>query len=175
MSTMSAEQYAQQVGAELVKEMRRSGREQPTGMPTPGEAAQLIVSTVAAPAENPLAARIGPVWSSARTREALGIRTRQALNSRRGYGTVLGVATTGGHVYYPLFQFRRHGEVVEVHPNLVPVLKILREVDSWTVAAMLQSTDPDLGVSAVEWATSDRDQARLRQWAHAVHGELTAR
>ncbi|WP_247090120.1 hypothetical protein [Ornithinimicrobium sp. F0845] len=143
-------------------------------MPTPSEAARLILGTEAAPAQNPLAARIGPVWRSARAREALGLNSRQALNSRRVNGSVLGITTTEGQVYYPLFQFRRHDDKVEVHPHLVPVLKILRDVDSWTVAAMLQSTDPDLGVSVIEWATSDRDQQQLRQWAHTVRNELTA-
>lgn len=174
MSTMSAEQYAHRVSDELVRAMRRAGRHEPTGMPTPGEAAELILGTVGAPAENPLASRIGPVWSSARTREALGLRTRQALNSRRVNGTVLGITTTEGQVYYPLFQFRRHGGTVDVHPHLVPVLKVLRKVDSWTVAAMLQATDPELGMSATEWAKSDRDQERLRQWAATVQSELTS-
>lgn len=175
MSTMNAEQYAHRVSDELLRAMRRSGRDGSAGMPTPGEAARLILGTQAAPADNPLAARIGPVWSSARARQALGLNSRQALSSRRANGTVLGITTTDGQVYYPLFQFRRVGEAVEVHPNLIPVLKVLRDVDAWTVAAMLQSTDPDLGVSATEWATSDRDQEPLQRWAHAVRHELTAR
>ncbi|WP_161958422.1 hypothetical protein [Ornithinimicrobium cavernae] len=175
MSTMSAEQYAHRVSDALVQRMRRAGKGSTTGMPTPDEAAQLILDTTAAPAQNPLASRIGPVWTSARARAALGLRTRQALSSRRANGTVLGITTTEGQVYYPLFQFRRQAGRVEVHPNLVPVLKALKDVDSWTVAAMLRATDPELGMSATEWATSSRDQARLRDWAQDVRRELTPR
>lgn len=105
----------------------------------------------------------------------MGLRTRQALSSRRSNGTVLGVSTREGSVYYPIFQFRRHGDGAEVHPGLVPVLKTLKDVEPWTVAAMLQAKDPDLGASAVDWVRSGRSQARLEEWARAVKHELTVR
>lgn len=173
MTTLSPEQYAHRVSDALLKGLRRSGRERVAQLLTPDEAAQLILDTVPAPAQNSLAERIGPVWSSVRTREALGLHSRQALSSRRAHGSVLGITTTEGQVYYPLFQFRREGQKVEVHPNLVPALKALRDVDSWTVAAMLQSSDPDLGVSAAEWARRGLPRDRLVEWALTVKRELT--
>lgn len=174
MPTMSAEQYAHRVSESLVTQLQRAGWCGTSGMPAPDEAARMIVESSVAPEENPLAERVGPVWSGSKTRQALGLRTRQALSSRRANGTVLGVTTSDGQVFYPLFQFRQRGGKAEVHPNLVPVLKSLKAVDSWTVAAMLRSTDPDLGMSAAEWATSGQDQEQLRGWAHAVKRELTA-
>lgn len=175
MSTTSAEQYAHEVSESLIRQMHRSGWRQVSGMPAPIDAARMILESSSAPADNRLADRIGAVWSGTRTRQALGLRTRQALSSRRANGTVLGVTATDGQVFYPLFQFRRRGGTVEVHPNLIPALKTLKDVDSWTVAAMLRSSDPDLGMSAAEWASSGRDQARLSQWAQTVKRELPAR
>lgn len=173
MTGLSPEQYASRVEAVLLRELRRGSGRSISSMPTPEEAAHLILETEAAPGGNPLAERIGPVWSSARTREALGLRSRQALSSRRAHGTVLGVTTHEGTVFYPVFQFRRHGAKVEVRPSLVRALKTLKDVDSWTVAAMLRSQDPELGTSALEWATSGRNQDRLGEWALAVRRELT--
>lgn len=175
MSVLNPEQYASKVEAELVKQLRHSGKRPVSSMPRPDVAARLILETLPAPGESLLAKRIGPVWSSARTREVLGLGTRQALNSRRAHGTVLGIKTREGAIFYPIFQFLRRGETAEVHPNLVSVLKILKEVDSWTVAAMLQSDDPDLGMSAIDWVNRDGDQTTLEEWASTVQRELTSR
>lgn len=173
MAVVNPEQYASRVEAALLRELRRTGRHDLRSMPTPEQAARLILETREPPAGNPMADRVGPVWSGARTRQALGLRTRQALASRRANGTVLGLPTREGNVYYPLFQFRRRGGAVDVHPHLVPVLKTLKDIDPWTVAAMLRATDPDLGMSAAEWAVSERDQSALRAWAGAARRELS--
>lgn len=176
MAVVNRDKYASEVRAALVREFeRRPKRAFGDDLPTPEEAAQLILDAETVRSDNPMAARIGPVWSGARARQALGLHTRQALSSRRAHGTVLGITTREGSVYYPLFQFRRTRDAVEVHPDLVPVLKALRDVDSWTVAAMLQAEDPELGTSALEWAKSDREQGRLQEWAQDVKHELTAR
>jgi len=57
------------------------------------------VETERAPDECAIAKRIGPVWSSTRTRERLGLVTRQALSSRRARGTILGVKTRDGESF----------------------------------------------------------------------------
>jgi len=61
-----------------------------------------------------------------------------------------------------------------VHPNLVPVLKTLKDIDGWTMAAMLRSADPGLGMSAVEWVESGGDLTRVEAWAVTVKHELTS-
>lgn len=175
MTTMSPEQYASRVQTALLQRLKHSEPRLVSQMPSPDEAATLIMQTRTAPTHHPLRERIGPVWTSTRTREALGLKTRQALSSRRSHGSVLGLTTGDGKVFYPVSQFRQRGSVTEVDPLLVPVLKILKDIDSWTVAAVLRSPDPDLGMSAVDWARQGKDGSRLEQWAHAVRSELTAR
>lgn len=64
--------------------------------------------------------------------DALGWGRDGALDSRRSHGTILGIETREGGVLYPVFQFRRRGGRVQVHPNLVPVLRALKGIDSWT-------------------------------------------
>jgi len=174
VAAIDPEQYASRVEAELVRLLRSSDERVLSSMPSPQDAAQLIMDTEPAPGDSPLADRIGAVWSSAGTRERLGLGTRQALNSRRLHGTILGIKTREGGVFYPVFQFRRRGGHVEVHPNLVPVLKTLKDIDSWTIAAMLQSKDPDLKMSPVQWANSGGDQTLLEEWAETVKRELAS-
>lgn len=103
MSTMSAEQYAHRVSESLVAQLQGAGWRGASEMPAPDEAPRMIVKSSAAPVQNPLVERIGPVWSGSKTRDALGLRTRQALSSRRANGTMLGVTTTDGQVFYRCF------------------------------------------------------------------------
>src|SRR5699024_5551666 len=118
--------------------------------------------------------RNGPVWRSAGTRERLGLGTRQALNSRRLQGTILGIKTREGGVFYPVFHFRRRGGHIQVHPNLVPMFKALKDIDSCNITVLLPSIDPDLGMSVVQWVNRGGDETLLEEWAETVKRELAS-
>jgi hypothetical protein len=90
-------------------------------------------------------AEVGPFYDSAGARLQLGLRTKQALDSRRNTQTVLAMQTGDGTWLYPAWQFTGDGRV---HQVLLPVLKELRGIDRWQVGVWLVSRHPDLeGIS----------------------------
>jgi hypothetical protein len=90
-------------------------------------------------------AEVGPFYDSAGARLQLGLRTKQALDSRRNTQTVLAMQTGDGTWLYPAWQFTGDGRV---HQVLLPVLKELRGIDRWQVGVWLVSGHPDLeGIS----------------------------
>jgi hypothetical protein len=87
-------------------------------------------------------ADVGPFYDSAGARLQLGLRTKQALDSRRNTQTILAMQTGDGTWLYPAWQFTGDGSV---HQVLLPALKELRGMDRWQVGVWLVSEHPDLG------------------------------
>lgn len=60
--TISAEQYASRVEAALVRELKRAGGRSIESMPSPDDAARLLIDVnVARSDDNPMAEHVGPV------------------------------------------------------------------------------------------------------------------
>lgn len=125
---------------------------------------------------NTLADLLAQYWTGARVRKALGIRTRQALDSRRRHGSILGVKSTDGDVLYPVEQFHRRADgQVEVKPALVPLLRALREHDSWAVGVLLCTPAPELdGLTPFDWAQQKRPAETLERLGRRVAREWSA-
>lgn len=134
------------------------------------------VFDIAHDSHNELAALLGPFWTGARTREALGLNSRQALASRASNGSVLALKSADGDVFYPISQFQRRSDgTVEVKPALVPFLRHLRHFDPWAVGVLLHTPAPELGnLTPLDWARQDRDPATLIHLARAVAREWSA-
>lgn len=140
-------------------------------LPSPERAAEVLRDMVAT-APHPLADRIGPVWSSIQTREQLGLNSRQALDSRRRSGSILGVRASNGAIYYPVSQFRVVNGAVEVRPALAAMFKALRDQDPWAVATLLTVPAPELeDQSPLQWEYADKDSSALAMLAHRVRRE----
>jgi hypothetical protein len=97
-------------------------------------------------------ADVGPFYDSAGARLQLGLRTKQALDSRRNTQTVLAMQTGDGTWLYPAWQFTGDGRV---HQVLLPVLKELRGMDRWQVGVWLVSEHPDLDSMSPRQALRD--------------------
>ncbi|MFC7500928.1 hypothetical protein [Nocardioides sp. GCM10030258] len=127
------------------------------------------------PAESPneLAELLGPFWSEARVRNALGVLTQQDLASRRRDGSVLGLESSDGVVVYPVSQFHRRPDgCTEVKPDLVPVLQTLSEFDPWAVGLFLQTPAPELDdLTPLEWMRTNRPAEGLEQLAQVLARE----
>lgn len=97
---------------------------------------------------NELADLLGPFWSEAHTRNVLDRELSGSYAKSVATGSVLGVVSSDGDVFYPVFQFRREPAGpeagVRVDPALVPVLRILRDLDPWTVGVFLHTPAPEL-------------------------------
>lgn len=159
--------WIDQVKAEL-------GKGEVSQLPPPEQAAKVLRDLVFA-VPHPLAERLGPVWTSIHTREQLGLKTRQALDSRRRTGSILGVKASNGDVYYPVSQFRVLHGTVEVRPALAAVFKALRDQDPWAVATVLTVPAPELGEqSPLEWERAGKDPQALVRLAHRIRHEWAA-
>lgn len=177
-SETNAHEYAREVADAVTARLERalSGLSGDVELPEPDRIAEGLVDGMDAlvawrPGNgNELADLLGPFWSGARVREALGIPTRQALDSRRRSGSVLGLKTGHGTRLYPLFQFQRHrGGRVEVKPALVPVLRTLRGFDAWAVGVLLHTTAPELdGLTPLEWTRRHRSPDAIANFARSV-------
>jgi hypothetical protein len=122
-----------------------------------------------------LATIVGPLWSEAKTCEALGGLSLQALESRRGRRSVLGLTVGDGTVAYPVWQFRRYGSDVEVVPDLEAMLCHLRAFDEWAVAVLMCVPALELeGLSPVQWARARFPVAQLAGLARTVAREWSA-
>lgn len=156
--------WIDQVKAELGKRPLRE-------LPPPEQAAEVLRELIST-APHPLAERIGPVWASVHTREQLGLNSRQALDSRRRNGSLLGVKTSNGEVFYPVSQFRITSGTVEVRPALAAMFKVLRNQDSWAVATLLTVPAPELDDrTPLEWERNGKDANALVALAQRVRHE----
>lgn len=125
---------------------------------------------------------VGPFWPGSRVREALHLKSRQALAERVKSGSVLAlpVIENSGKttLVYPVSQFRRLGEEIEVRPELVAMLRVLREHDPWSVALVLAAPAEELGdVSPIEAAKPGPDRPAVEEFAalaRTIHREWTA-
>ena len=132
------------------------------------------ISDLAMPAResHPLVELLGPFWSSAKVRTALGINTRQALDSRISSGSVLALPTTDRRLLFPVFQFIAHGGDVRVRPALARMFSVLRAHDPWSVAVMVNTAAPELqGMTPFEWARAGHDDESLVRLARTIESE----
>ena len=159
--------WIDQVKAELSKGPARA-------LPPPEQAAEVLRGLMAT-VPHPLADRIGPVWTSVHTREQLGLNTRQALDSRRRSGSVLGVRASTGEVFYPLSQFRVTHGTVEVRPALAAMFRVLRDQDPWAVATLLTVPAPELDDhTPLQWEREGRSAEDMVRLARRVRHEWAA-
>ncbi|MFT3873048.1 MAG: hypothetical protein QM714_10440 [Nocardioides sp.] len=146
---VSAETYVDSVLNELrVALLPRVARLAEAGwaVPAPSDLADLLGAGLPAAgvdvALDEHFADLGPFYDSAGARLQLGLRTKQALDSRRKTQTVLAMQTGDGTWLYPAWQFTGDGQV---HHVLRPALKALRGMDRWQAGVWLVSEHPDLG------------------------------
>lgn len=140
-------------------------------LPAPEEAAEVLLS-VAVVQDDALVAAVGPVWSADHVRQELGIRTRQALHARRRAGSILGVPTMPGAVFYPVSQFQRVADGVRVRPGLQAMWRILKEHDPWAVATLVTVPAPELeDLTPLAWERDRRPIAALEGLARRVARE----
>jgi hypothetical protein len=111
-------------------------------IPEADDVAEMVRVLLPAPPGNPLATAIGRFYRSDAVMVLLGLNSKQALASRRRTGAVLAAKTADGTLAYPAFQFDVPGRRVD--PNLAPVIRVLREVDSWSAALWLVTANADL-------------------------------
>lgn len=146
---VSAETYVDSVLNELrVALLPRVARLAEAGwaVPAPSDLADLLGAGLPAAGVDIVLdehfADLGPFYDSAGARLQLGLRTKQALDSRRKTQTVLAMQTGDGTWLYPAWQFTGDGHV---HQVLLPALKALRGIDRWQAGVWLVSEHPDLG------------------------------
>ncbi len=175
-SVVDKDRYVEAVLAAVREALEAAAeRYERTGATAPAveELSGSLMGLVAAPdVENPLASWVGPFWSGRRVRDELHLASRQALDSRRRAHAVLGVKTSDGAVIYPVWQFHRREETVEVRPAVGRIFAILGEHDEWTVAVLLNTPAPELnGLTPLDWVRHGRDEAPLLQFAQTVNAE----
>ena len=125
----------------------------------PQDLAERMVSTL--PSPSPWDDRLGPFYGPSQVAKVLGSISRQAVAERRGRHTLLGLRTADNHWVYPLFQFDRHGEVIQGLPELLQLLAA-SGIDDWSLAGWLMSPLRSLGGrTAIEWLQEGRDRATL--------------
>ena len=118
---------------------------------------------------NRLATLLAPFWSSTKVQTELGLKSRQALDERRKSGRVLALKTSDNHRIYPVSQFQRRGNHIEVKPELIKMLSVLRDHDPWSVAVLLHTPAPELGtLTPLDWIRKRRDTAVLETLARHV-------
>ncbi|WP_395656524.1 hypothetical protein [Nocardioides sp.] len=115
-----------------------------------------------------LADLLAPYWSAPRTLQELGI-TAGEMRQRLADGSVLAVATYGGTLFFPIWQFERHPDGgVEVKPGLITIMQTLRTVieDGWMVGTLLRTPAPELDdLTPEQWVDADREPATLDRYA----------
>lgn len=126
------------------------------------------------PQSNELAALMGPAWSAAKVCSSLGV-TVDRLASQQDSGEVLGLVADDGVTVYPVFQFWRRGDRVEVKPALVPIFQTLRGFDGWAVAVLVFTPSPELnGASPLEWVRRGHEHQALKVFASVVAREWSS-
>lgn len=120
---------------------------------------------------NELADLLAPYWSTDHAMEELGL-SRTQLDDARHDGRVLGVATTDGDHFYPVWQFRRRHGSVEVKPGVAAALHVLSTLEGWTVGVFLRMPAHELeGLTPEAWIDEGRDQEVLLHYAHVFRAE----
>ncbi len=126
----------------------------------------------AAAVGNALAVWAGPFWSGPAVCRKLGLAGQAALDGRRRGRTLLGVRTCDGVDVYPIWQFRRRGQTVDIRPEVARVLGILGGRDGWAVAVLLNTPAPELGgATPLGWVRAGGDADVLAGFARAVDAE----
>jgi hypothetical protein len=94
---------------------------------------------------NRLATLLAPFWSSTKVQTELGLKSRQALHERRKIGRVLALKKSDNHRIYPVSQFQRRGNHIEVKPELITMLSVLRDHDRGASPSCSARRHPNLG------------------------------
>lgn len=98
--------------------------------------------------------------------------TGDILASQQEAGEVLGLVTRDGTTVYPVFQFWRRDDRVEVKTALVPMFQTLRAFDGWAVAVLVQTPSPELnGETPLDWVRRGHERDALSDLATAVARE----
>ena len=125
-----------------------------------------------------LADLLAPYWSAPRTLQELGIKAGE-MRQRLVDGSVLAVATYGGTLFFPIWQFQRHPDGrVEVKPGLLTFMQTLRTVieDGWTVGTLLRTSAPELDdLTPEQWVDAGREPATLDRYASVLVREWSRR
>lgn len=125
------------------------------------------------PQGSELGALVGPFWSADKVCASLGV-TGDVLATQQETGEVLGLVTRDGETLFPVFQFQRRDDQVEVRPPFVPMFQILRGFDGWAIAVLVYTPSPELnGISPLDWvrqgqpahALNDLSSAVAREWS----------
>jgi hypothetical protein len=181
VSEVEAKEYTQAALDRLASELHRFAAKAEAQDRTVDEVDLLVDALISffpdvdeVSATQDLVDRVGPFWSAHKTREALGLSSRQALSERTKNGSVLALRTSDNRLLYPLWQFRRtQGNSVEVLPALRPLISGLRGADSWSVALLMVIPADDLdGATPLEVARSNNDDPKcLVPFAERVAAE----
>lgn len=117
---------------------------------------------------------VGPLWSADKTQRALGVPTRAAMRNLCETGSLLGLPTADGVVFYPVAQFETHGGQTRVKPALQHFMVALRERDPWTVAVLLNTPADELdGHTPLVWVRREGDTGTLLEYANIVAAEFS--
>jgi hypothetical protein len=112
---------------------------------------------------------VGPLWSADKTQQALGVSSRAAMRDLCDTGSLLGVPTADGDVFYPVAQFETHDGGFRVKPAVQQFMMALRERDPWTVAVLLHTPADELDECApLDWVRRDGDTSTLLDYANLV-------
>ena len=121
---------------------------------------------------NEMADLLAPYWSERRTREALNVDEDRLAQMCRD-GKVLGLPSTDGETFFPVWTLERKDGQVRTNVRLRPFISTLRSVDPWTVGILLRTPADELdGLTPEQWARERRDQAVLDRLAHRLLAEM---
>lgn len=151
----------------VVAEHERAGRRPRAALGEPRDFVERAVQA-SAPLASPWDSLVGPFVRTNGVQARLGI-SRQAVAAKSARRRLLRTITDDGEHLYPLWQFD-HGGLV---PGLPKILALFPEsdVDGWTLAAWLRTTDPDLKEPPLDALTRgevDRVRAVARTAARAL-------
>lgn len=101
---------------------------------------------------NELAEVVGPVWSAARTADALGLAVADLEGACRR-GDLLGLPTADGDCVFPVLQFQRRADgSVHMQPDVARLVQTLLGQPAWAIAVLLVTPAPELeDLSPVDW------------------------
>ncbi len=184
---ISVDEYADQVARQVADRVRAAlstrlaagdAGEGDDQVPDPAAVAESlsdVIMLMPHGSTNELARLLAPFWSAVKVRQVFDGASRQLLAERRKSGTLLGLKTSDGDIVYPVFQFQQREGRVEVRPGLVPMLRVLRRFDPWSVAVLLHAPAPELrGRTPLSWVREGRPAAPLIELAEAVAREWSS-
>ncbi|MFL5781926.1 MAG: hypothetical protein ACJ760_11490 [Thermoleophilaceae bacterium] len=115
---------------------------------------------------------LGPLLDWRKVATLMGtVSTRQGVNDLAKRNRLLALRTKGGHVLYPLFQFRG----AKPFPELPTLLEVLDagSLDGWSIASWFVTGQPLLGdESPAGWLKAGRDPAQVFEAAERVAERL---